>query len=382
MDKKQTPSISYRPDIDGLRTIAVGIVVLFHAWPLAIPGGFIGVDIFFVISGYLITQILIKENLKNKFTYFDFYNRRVKRIYPALLIVLVFVLFVGVKKLSPRPVEIMTSTMAASTLFGANIEILTYEKDYFDPDTKTNPLLHLWSLGVEEQFYIFWPFLISLFLRRFASKTFVLLSVFTALSLLANLVVVHINPQFCFYFPFTRFWQMAVGGLLAVRGVQLKDKRIANLLSFAGVAVILVFAELLSEDILYPGWWAILPTLGSACIIQGGGESLVNKHFLGTRPMVFVGKISYSLYLWHWPLLVFSRILYPEGSTSIFANTLFIVILAVVCSIVSYYSVENPMRFAKHKSVFYLLIAAMLMVGLSALYVHQISKNSQIPSSQ
>lgn len=129
-------------------------------------------DIFFVISGYLITQILVKENMKNSFSYFNFYNRRVKRIYPALIIVLLFVLYLGIKYSEAQHLEMLTKTMAASTIFGANIEILTYKEGYFDADVKTNPLLHLWSLGVEEQFYIFWPFLITIILTKFRSKSF------------------------------------------------------------------------------------------------------------------------------------------------------------------------------------------------------------------
>ena len=193
---------------------------------------------------------------------------------------------------------------------------------------------------------------------------------FTVLSLIANLIVVHINSQFDFYFPFTRFWQMAVGGLLAFKAVTITDARIANILSLSGIAIVLIFSLLLSEEFLYPGWWAIFPTLGSALIIQAGSESLVNKHLLSTRPMVFVGKISYSLYLWHWPLLVFSRLLYPEGSTSIFAKTYVMVLLAVAFSIASYYLIENPMRFAKQRYIFHVLLLIMLCMGLSALYVH------------
>ena len=132
-----------------MRTVAVGMVIIFHAWPDILPGGFIGVDIFFVISGYLISSIIITQIKKNRFSYIDFYSRRIKRIYPALILVLIFVLVVGMMKLLRRPLEIMCKTLAASTIFGANIEILTAEHDYFDPDTKTNPLLHLWSLGVE-----------------------------------------------------------------------------------------------------------------------------------------------------------------------------------------------------------------------------------------
>jgi len=230
---------SYRSDIDGLRTIAVGIVVIFHAWPLFMPGGFIGVDIFFVISGYLISGIIIKQTKKNKFSYMNFYSRRVKRIYPALILVLIFVLVMGARKLLRRPLEIMTQTMAASTVFAANIEILTAEHDYFDPDTKTNPLLHLWSLGVEEQFYIFWPLLLTVIFKKFQNKAFHILSAYTVVSFVFSIVCVFINSKFDFYFPFCRFWQMSVGGLIAYLNLQIQNKMINNALSLVSVIAIL-----------------------------------------------------------------------------------------------------------------------------------------------
>lgn len=153
-----------------MRAIAIIIIVLFHAWPFLIRGGFIGVDIFFVISGYLITQIIIKQNNQNKSIYGNFYNRRIKRIFPALLILLMFVLVVGVYKLPLRHLVISAQTCIASSYFGANIFLMRYERNYFDPDAKYNPLLHLWSLGIEEQFYIFWPFLITFIIKKCHQK--------------------------------------------------------------------------------------------------------------------------------------------------------------------------------------------------------------------
>jgi peptidoglycan/LPS O-acetylase OafA/YrhL len=284
------------------------------------PGGFIGVDVFFVISGYLISGIIIKQALKNKFSYTDFYSRRIKRIYPALIAVLIFVLTVSVKKLAQRSVEIMSKTMVASTLFAANIQILTAENDYFDPETQSNPLLHLWSLGVEEQFYIFWPLLLTVIFSKFPKRAFMILSTCTVLSFIISIVCVFNDTQFAFYFPFCRFWQMSVGGLIAYMNSTVKNKILSNILSIASIIAIMTAVWIIDEDSMFPGFWALIPTLGAACIIQAGNESLVNKYILSSKPFVFIGKISYSLYLWHWPLLVFSRILYPEGSDSMLAR--------------------------------------------------------------
>ena len=284
------------------------------------PGGFIGVDVFFVISGYLISNIIIKQALKNKFSYRDFYSRRIKRIFPALITVLIFVLFVGVKKLFTRSLEIMSKTMVASTLFAANIQIFTADNDYFDPETQSNPLLHLWSLGVEEQFYIFWPLLLTLIFSKFQNKAFHILSVYTILSFVLSIFCVFKDTQFAFYFPFCRFWQMSVGGLIAYLNIKIQNKIIINIMSLVSIIAIMTVVWILDEDSLFPGFWALIPTLGAACIIQAGKESFFNKYILSSKPFVFIGKISYPLYLWHWPLLVFSRILYPEGSSSILAR--------------------------------------------------------------
>ncbi len=211
---------------------------------------------------------------------------------------------------------------------------------------KQNPLLHLWSLGVEEQFYIFWPFLISLLLNRFRSRAFKLLLGYAILSFIFNFIVSLINPKFDFYFPFCRFWQMAVGGIISLSFLNV-TKLYAHVLSVAGLLTIFTSAYLLSEQNIYPGWWSLFPTLAAAAIIISGTESIVNKSILSNRLIVFVGKISYSFYIWHWPLLVFSRLLYPPGSEHLLGRTWFIVLLSIVISISSYFLVENTIRFRK-----------------------------------
>lgn len=265
----------------------------------------------------------------------------------------------------------ITRTMAASTVFGANIEVLTYKAGYWDADVKTNPLLHLWSLGVEEQFYIFWPFLIALLLTKFQSRAFRLLSASAVLSFVLNIVAAHISAKFDFYFPFCRFWQMAVGGLLVFRTTKVMNLFYAHALSTLGLITIIGAAFFLGETYLYPGWWALFPTLASAAIISSGSHSIGNKYFLSNKAMVFFGKISYSLYLWHWPLLVFSRILFPEGSDSLLGRTWFIVVISVVLSLLSYFFVENPIRFRKQKRVFFTLLSIMLLIGITSVLIHK-----------
>ena len=332
-------------------------------------GGFIGVDVFFVISGFLISGIIIKQVNKNAFSYTDFYSRRIKRIYPALILVFIFVLWMAYSYYESKELKMTAKTMAASTVFGANIEVLTYEKGYSDPDTQQNPLLHLWSLGVEEQFYIVWPWILTILLSRFKSRAFLLLSVFTLASFAFSIASIYQNAKFAFYFPVCRFWQMSVGGLIALRNIRLAHRTLNHVLSVVGTASILVTVWILQEKSLFPGWWALVPTLASAAILQAGPEALVNKHVLSSRLFVFIGKVSYPLYLWHWPLLVFSAYLYPAGSGSIFADTYFLLALALVLSIVTYYAVENKIRFRKEKIVVLLLVGIMIIIGTACLYV-------------
>jgi peptidoglycan/LPS O-acetylase OafA/YrhL len=333
------------------------------------PGGFVGVDVFFVISGYLISGIIIKQAQKNKFSYTDFYSRRIKRIYPALLLVLFFVLALAIRVYEKRETILTAKTMAASTIFGANIEILTYEKGYFDPDVKQNPLLHLWSLGVEEQFYIVWPCFITFLFSRVRSSTTLLLSLFTLCSFVFGVIMVYSNSKFAFYFPVCRFWQMSIGGLIVHQAKSFNNQLINNIMSIFGTLSILNFVWVIDEKSLFPGWWALVPTLGSACILKAGPDALVNKYILSSQVFVFIGKISYPLYLWHWPLLVFSRYMYPEGSDSIFANTYFVLFACLALSTLTYYFVENKIRFRKEKIVVFSLLFLMVTVGISCIFI-------------
>lgn len=248
-------------------------------------------------------------------------------------------------------------------MFGANILTLVSERGYFDPDIRTNPLLHLWSLGVEEQFYIIWPWLMFVALKIFARKSTLVLAGYGGLSFLLSIIVIYSSSKFAFYFPFCRFWQMAVGGILAHLNLKIKNPKINNALSLSAVLAILITVFVMDDKSFFPGFWALIPTFGSAFIIQAKGQALFNKQLLSTKAFLFVGKISYSLYLWHWPLLVFSRTFYPKGSTSIFSDTLFILLLTVVLSILTYHFVENPVRRIKKNKVVVVLLLLALTLG-------------------
>jgi peptidoglycan/LPS O-acetylase OafA/YrhL len=185
------------------------------------------------------------------------------------------------------------------------------------------------------------------------------------ISFASGIMAINDYPKAAFYFPLCRFWQMSIGGIIAYKKIAIKNLMINNILSILGTIAILIATCIINEKSLFPGWWALIPTLSSACILQAGPSAFVNKYILSTKLFVFIGKISYPLYLWHWPLLVFSRKLYPLGSKSIFGNILFIVFLSVVLSIITYYLIENQLRFRKSKKVVISLVLAMLIIGIT-----------------
>ncbi|KAI9137664.1 acyltransferase family-domain-containing protein [Paraphysoderma sedebokerense] len=365
---------AYRPDIDGLRTIAVVAVVIFHAYRHVFPGGFIGVDIFFVISGYLITGIIFKQHQLQKFTYREFYSRRIRRIFPSLLLVMITTLIMGCLWLRVINLEAMVSSFVAGTIFGANIQIMTLKGGYFDPDVDTNPLLHLWSLGVEEQFYIIWPFLAGIVIRSARRVGLTMLFLFIGLSFGLNIGLISVDQKFSFYFPLSRFWQMAVGSVLAyVSGQspsQLPEipqsvvmKYCGMIVSSVGLCLIILGFTFVNEDSVFPGWWSLLPTIGAAFLIYAGPETPFNKYVLGSRVFVFIGKVSYPLYLWHWPLLVYANELYPNGNhRPVWAEPWAMAIFALLLSIITYYLVENRVRHNKSKLVVPALSGLMVLL--------------------
>lgn len=328
----------YRPDIDGLRALAVMSVVLYHANPFLLPGGYIGVDIFFVISGYLITSILRKEIEGGRFSLAQFYLRRAKRILPALTVVLFATLVAGALFLLPADFRLLGRHMLYTGLFLSNF-VFWKETGYFDEAAELKPLLHTWSLGVEEQFYLAWPLLLILVLRK---RTVLrpLLGVLVLASFAVACWAVVYQPAAAFYLLPMRAWELWVGAGLALGLFPRTQHRwVKHVCSLVGMGMILVGVLALDEHSSFPGWNALLPCAGAALLIGVGEQALCNRYLLGARPVVWVGLMSYSLYLWHWPVLSLSRLILPHRPDSVF-----LLALAVFLSALTYRYVETPFR--------------------------------------
>jgi len=343
---------AYRPDIDGLRAIAVLAVVAFHAFPEFIGGGFVGVDIFFVISGYLITGNILTGIADGSFSFADFYARRARRIFPALILVLAVCLLVGWGLLSPDEYERLAAYAVAGAAFVSNFLSWT-ETGYFDREGEVKLLLHLWSLGIEEQFYLCWPLLLWLGARTrvgaYRSAALPLCLLVTLASFALNLQLTPDDPVAAFYFPFARFWELTGGGVLAIlvplrnataRGTAI-DRR-SGFISVAGAALLVLSFSLVRAEHGFPGWWALLPVSGACCLIGAGPDAWVNRA-LSLRLPRWLGVISYPLYLWHWPLLVFPRIF--SGETAEWPVRCGAVAAAVVLAHLTYVLIERPLRF-------------------------------------
>src|SRR5258707_5569718 len=301
------PSAKYRPDVDGLRAVAVMLVLNFHAFPDATPGGFIGVDVFFVISGFLITGLITRELELGRFSLIEFYNRRIRRIFPALIVVLCATLALGWFWMLPQAFAQLGSDSFASAAFLANIALLL-QSGYFDIESAKKPLLHLWSLGIEEQFYLFWPLLLIL-VARLRLSMLAAVAVVGVASFVLNVALIGSNPVATFYLPFTRAWELLAGAALACSWNQISQSGTAsNLRASVGVLLIATAAAVLDTKSAFPGWWAVLPVAGSALLLSAPAAWFC-QGLLASPAMVWVGLISYPLYLWHWPLLVFFGII-------------------------------------------------------------------------
>lgn len=341
MDK----AASYRADIDGLRAVAVGLVVLYHAGLPGLSGGFVGVDVFFVISGYLITTILLRELQQGRYSLANFYERRIRRIFPALIAVLLATTAAGMVVLTPEQLAAYGKSMLATMLFVSNFH-LGMTANYFDPDAETQPLLHTWSLAVEEQFYIVFPLLLAVLVRRFPRALKPAVWALAGLSLAACVVLTGLRPTMAFYLAPTRAWELLAGGLLALhapRALPPGRRWVAHILGLAGLALILGAGLGLSVTTPFPGWAAALPVLGAVALILagslGGGPA---SRLLSLAPMRGLGLISYSLYLWHWPVLVLLRFwtIDPPGPGQMALAVLASLLLAVL----SWKYVEQPFR--------------------------------------
>ena len=385
--------MQYRPEIDGLRALAVLSVVGFHAFPSWFKGGFIGVDVFFVISGFLITSILFESLDKGQFSFTDFFARRIRRIFPALILVMTSSLVFGWFALLANEFAQIGKHIASGAAFITNF-ILADESGYFDNAAETKPLLHLWSLAVEEQFYIVWPLVLWLgWKRKFNLLTITILV--AVISFYLNLRFLKSHPTETFFWPVGRFWELLSGSILAwlllyksdvlsrfklwvdkflvriihSKKVEAYGSTTSNLMSFFGLLLLAYGVIRFQESLSFPSIWTLIPVLGAVLIIASGSKALLNRIFLMNPIAVWFGLISYPLYLWHWPILSFLRIVkeeMPHSDARIIA-----VLLSIFLAWLTYKLVEHPIRFGylKHK-INAIFIAVMLFsVGAVGYYI-------------
>ncbi|MBZ9775453.1 acyltransferase family protein [Mesorhizobium sp. CO1-1-8] len=348
---------SFRPDIQGLRALAVGGVVAYHFGFTALPGGFAGVDIFFVISGWLITTHLMQEiGETSRLDLWRFYARRARRLLPAALFVIMVTLAAGYFILAPQEQALYSRGAMFASAYAINLWLLRWSFDYFAADATSNPFIHFWSLSVEEQFYLAWPALLLLaaWLRPGRRTAAAVIGVVGLASFAACLWLTSAAPAWAFYFSPLRAWEFAAGGLATLVPMALLQHRIwlRPALGWLGLALIATAYLLLSEDLPFPGWYALLPVAGTVLVLLSGvGEKQTNgrthRHALGPAtalsmpPLQWIGTLSYSLYLWHWPVIVYAGMLAPDLSVP---QRLGCGVLVLALSVLTYHLIENPAR--------------------------------------
>ena len=347
---------SYRPDIDGLRALAIITVIAFHAFPSWLPGGFVGVDVFFVISGYLITQVLENRWQQPGFSLGVFYTGRIRRLFPSLILVLTTCYVFGWIALLADEYKQLGKLTLASALFLSNF-VLWSESGYFDYAADTKPLLHLWSLGIEGQFYLLWPVLLWVALRSDANIVRLCVGLIL-ISLALNVFIAPQSPTHAFFSPATRIWELLCGCLLArlqylkadclpTEGAMQRENSVRkSVMSGIGLALIAASAIFFNQDLYFPGIWAVAPVLGTMLIIMAGTGSWLNRQVLSHRTLVGIGLISFPLYLWHWPVLSFAKIISgtrppPEIQAALVA-------VAVGLAFMTHHWIERPLRYGRN----------------------------------
>lgn len=340
-DKPGHSHLAYRGDIDGLRALAVVPVVLYHAGVRGFPGGFVGVDIFFVISGYLITGILLRDQALGRLSIAEFYRRRILRIFPALIVMTLVSSIGAIFWLLPGEWERYARSLAGSALFASNI-IFYLATDYFNTGALSEPLLHTWSLAVEEQWYLVWPLLIGAIGAQRRGIMTGLISAIITLSLIYSIWLLPRDPSATFYLLPTRAWEMGLGAWLAASSVRCAPRILAEILSVIGILLIALSVRYYSDDIAFPGLAALPPCLGAILLIYANQSGTIVGRVLASPPFRYIGLISYSLYLWHWPVIVFA-----EGGLFVGHGTGAQVGMLTVSTILAYLSwrfIERPFR--------------------------------------
>ena len=410
--------IPYRPHIDGLRGLSIIVMILFHAKFFGDTGGFIGVDIFFVISGFLITSIIVRDIHAGQFSLVKFWERRIRRIIPPLFLMMLFVSVAGYFLiLYPQDYHHLGNALIAQSLFVSNI-LFTLTDNYFDTTSQFSPLLHTWTLSLEEQFYLFFPFLVLLCVwcwrkwkgkRERSSWQKFLLAAVALLGLASfalNMWFVTLSPSAGLKLPFvsqgvfwqtslstagfyllpTRAWEMGLGIALALTGFTFRSKKTAEIASAAGLALILGGVFLLNPGMPYPGIAALVPTLGTLLVIAGNEEwPTLSGRLLSTRALVGIGLISYALYLWYWPLFVLTGVITLFSPTPL--DFVVAIALALLMAMLSYRFVETPIRkkewFSTTRSAYVFGIGAMALVLVLGIFVQRsaFAQSSRVPAA-
>lgn len=369
---------TYRNDIDGLRAVAVALVLGFHAFPDYVPGGFVGVDVFFVVSGYLISGIVISDLVEGRFSLAEFYARRIRRIFPAVVLVLAGIFISGWFLLLPDEYEQVGKHILGGAAFVSNL-VLIKEAGYFDREAELKPLLHLWSLGVEEQFYILWPvFLFTVWKWRHGAIGAILLLLVGSFWL--NVAFVRDHGTAAYFLPFTRFWELMLGCGLAYVSFRFTPKEwfhtsrqsrrwLWEAAAALSVGTILATAAMIDRGREFPGWWALLPTVSALLLLFVGTNSWTNRAVLAHPLTAFIGRISFPLYLWHWPLLSLLSIANSDRPSPMVKSAA--LLLSVLLSWLTHLYIEKPIRSRDAIRVMPWLGAAMVGVGSlgAAVYV-------------
>lgn len=333
--------MKYRADVDGLRAVAVLPVLFFHTGWTVFSGGYVGVDVFFVISGFLITGILAEEIAGHRFSIVNFYERRIRRILPCLFVVILASGAAGALLLTPLDFADFTKSVVATVVFASNI-LFYRQSGYFDDQSAIKPLLHTWSLAVEEQFYIFFPILLWLIHRYARDRIFWVLSPLAALSLGASIWGAAHAPSFTFYLAPTRVWELFAGAFIALGALpRFQHPALRESLAWLGLALISGAVFAYSPETAFPGLAALAPVGGAVLLIQYG-QSTKAGWLLSRRPIVFIGLISYSLYLWHWPIIVYAEYVRLERLSG--WGTVAAIVASLALATLSWRYVERPFR--------------------------------------
>lgn len=330
----------FRLDIQGLRAFAILAVLIFHIDATKLPGGYIGVDIFFVISGFLITGHIYRDLVARTFSFAQFYRRRIRRLFPALFVTLIATA-IGVYFIYlPQDARVFGEALIATSVYASNIYFYT-QSDYFDAKLHTNPLLHTWSLSVEEQFYILFPVILYFIYKYASARIAIILGTIGLVSFIASEIVLRVDPSAAFFMMPTRLGQFMAGALIALAPAPVLSRKIREGLSWAGLLMLGGSVIFISGKIPFPGLISLIPTIGAALVIYAGKEQdLIASRLLSLWPAQFFGQISYSLYLWHWPIILLYK--YHFASEIRMMEKIYVGIACIVAGYLSYVLVEKP----------------------------------------